>query len=139
MMMRAPFRALIPLALTVVVAGCQTTEQEAEQVGVEYDGRNLYVGYCASCHGPEGAGDGPVAAGMAFNMADLRTLEARNGEFPADRLREIIDGRTLRAVHGTNDMPVWGWQFLLEEESEAQVAARIDALVEYLRSIQQRG
>jgi mono/diheme cytochrome c family protein len=136
--MRISVRALIPLVLLLAIAGCQTAEPEEDQTGVEYDGRNLYLGYCASCHGPNGAGDGPVAAGMAFKMEDLRTLEVRNGDFPADRLREIIDGRTLRAVHGTNDMPVWGWQFLLEEESEAQVAARIDALVEYLRSIQVR-
>ena len=135
--MRIPIKALIPLLATFAIAGCQTTEPEEPQPGYEYDGRNLYLGYCASCHGPTGAGDGPVASGMAFKMEDLRTLEARNGTFPADELREVIDGRTLRSVHGTNDMPVWGWQFLLAEESEELVAARIDALVEYLRSIQQ--
>jgi len=27
-------------------------------------GARLYATYCASCHGPEGAGDGPVAAGL---------------------------------------------------------------------------
>ena len=137
--MRIPSRSLVTLLLTFVIAGCQTAEPEDAQVGVEYDGRNLYLGYCASCHGPTGAGDGPVAAGMAFKMDDLRTLEARRGEFPADWLREVIDGRTLRAVHGTDEMPVWGWQFLLEEDSEEQVAARIDALVEYLRSVQISG
>ena len=124
----------IPVGIDVATNGLVGTK-----VGVEYDGRNLYVGYCSSCHGPSGAGDGPVAAGMAFKLEDLRTLEVRRGEFPADWLREVIDGRTLRAVHGTNDMPVWGWQFLLEEESEEQVAARIDALVEYLRSVQISG
>jgi mono/diheme cytochrome c family protein len=127
------------LLATLAIAGCQMAEPEEAQPGYEYDGRNLYLGYCASCHGPTGAGDGPVAAGMAFKMEDLRTLEARNGAFPADRVREVIDGRALRSVHGTYDMPVWGWQFLLAEESEELVAARIDALVEYLRSIQQDG
>ena len=136
--MKVPSRILAPLLLTLATAGCQTAQPGEEQAAQEYDGRNLYLGYCASCHGPSGAGDGPVAAGMAFKMEDLRTLEARNGVFPADRVRETIDGRTLRAVHGTYDMPVWGWQFLLEEDSEEHVAARIDALVEYLRSIQVR-
>ena len=135
--MRIPIRALTVLLASLAIAGCQTAEPELEEPSYEYDGKNLYLGYCASCHGPTGAGDGPVAAGMAFKMEDLRTLEARNnGAFPADRLKEVIDGRTLRSVHGTNDMPVWGWQFLLAEESEEFVAARIDALVEYLRSIQ---
>jgi mono/diheme cytochrome c family protein len=137
--MRDRFRNLIPLLL-VIAAGCQTAGPEADEDVREYDGRNLYLGYCASCHGTNGAGDGPVAAGMAFEMQDLRTLEARNGGiFPGERVRETIDGRTLRAVHGTNDMPVWGWQFMLEEESEAHVGGRIDALVAYLRSIQQDG
>lgn len=135
--MRIPIRALILLLPILAIAGCQTAEPGEEQTAYQYDGRNLYLGYCASCHGLTGAGDGPVAGGMAFKMEDLRTLQARHGAFPADQLREVIDGRTLRSVHGTNDMPVWGWQFLLAEDSEEHVAARIDALVEYLRSVQQ--
>jgi len=134
--MGASINLLILLLFSLAIAGCQTTEPEEEQVVYEYDGRNLYLGYCASCHGRTGAGDGPVAGSMSFKMEDLRTLETREGVFPADRLREVIDGRTLRSVHGTSDMPVWGWQFYLAEDSEEQVAARIDALVEYLRSIQ---
>jgi hypothetical protein len=73
---------------------------------------------------------------MARSMEDLRTLTARKGVFPHDWLMEIIDGRTLRAVHGTQNMPVWGWQFRMVEDSEAHVAARIEALTSYLKSIQ---
>lgn len=113
------------------VAGCQVSEPVPE-----YDGRNLFLGYCASCHGVEGRGDGPVAPVMSVIMADLRTLEARKGVFPRDWLKELIDGRTLRAAHGTLDMPVWGWQFRLVEESPAHADARIDALVDYLAEIQ---
>lgn len=69
-------------------------------------------------------------------MQDLRTLEKRKGGFPYDWLREVIDGRTLRAVHGTREMPVWGWQFYLAEGSQQLVTERIDALVDHLRSIQ---
>lgn len=115
----------------LAAAGCQTTPEPPE-----YIGRNLYLGYCASCHGTEGKGDGPVAPAMAFQMQDLRTLEARKGGFPRDWLEDVIDGRTLRAAHGTSDMPVWGWKFMLEEDSEANVQARIDALVDYLETIQ---
>ena len=124
------------VALSVIalgLLGCQIGEPEPEAA---YDGRNLYLGYCASCHGPTGAGDGPIAPALKYGMQDLRTLEQRKGVFPHDWLREIIDGRTLRAVHGTREMPVWGWQFYLAEGSEEPVAARIDALVEHLRSIQ---
>lgn len=122
------FAMLWPL----LASGCRS--QESAPV---YDGRNLYLGYCAACHGETGAGDGPVAPSLNVVMQDLRTLANRHGQFPSDWVREVIDGRTLRAVHGTPDMPVWGWRFRLEETSAAAADARIDALVTYLRSFQQ--
>ena len=118
-------------AICLAAAGCRIAEPVPD-----YDGRNLYLGYCAACHGPAGAGDGPVAPAMTYTMEDLRTLEARRGEFPREWLREAIDGRTLRAVHGTRDMPVWGLEFAAVEESPAHVQARINALIDYLESIQ---
>lgn len=127
--MKAPAAALA--AALSLAAGCESLRPVPE-----YDGRNLYLGYCASCHGPAGAGDGPVAPSMAFSVPDLRTLEQRQGRFPRRWLEEVIDGRTLRAVHGTQDMPVWGWEFSRVESSERLVAARVDALVDYLKSIQ---
>ncbi len=118
-------------AVVLSLAACQSSDPVPD-----YDGRNLYLGYCASCHGAEGAGDGPVAPALAQELQDLRTLEAREGEFPRERLIELIDGRTLRAAHGTPDMPVWGWQFRLVEESPQHADARIVALVDYLEDIQ---
>jgi len=123
--------SVLLIASLVFAAGCQVAEQVPE-----YDGRNLYLGYCASCHGPTGAGDGPVAPSLVFTMQDLRTLSQRHDGFPREWLQDVIDGRTLRAVHGSRDMPVWGWQFRRVEPSEAYVAARIEALVDYLESIQ---
>ena len=126
-------------ALAIVCAAlataCQTTEPVAK-----YDGSAISQGYCASCHGASGAGDGPVAPSLAIAMQDLRGLQSRNdGVFPRERLQETIDGRGLRAAHGTADMPVWGWEFRRVEESEAQVQARIDALIDYLEAIQISG
>jgi mono/diheme cytochrome c family protein len=118
-------------AFLLASAGCQVAEPVPE-----YDGQNLYLGYCASCHGPTGAGDGPVAPSLAYTLQDLRTLSQRRGGFPTEWLNDVIDGRTLRAVHGTQDMPVWGWQFRRVEPSEAFVAARIQALIDHLESIQ---
>ena len=121
------------LAGVAMITGCQIAEPVPE-----YDGGNLYLGYCASCHGPAGAGDGPIAPSMAVTMEDLRTLAQRHDGFPRDWLMEVIDGRTLRAVHGTRDMPVWGWQFRQVEPSEAYVEARIEALVGHLEAMQIR-
>jgi len=117
-----------------LASGCQTVEEAPTSA---YDGGALYVGYCASCHGPAGAGDGPVAASLASTLEDLRTIEQRRGVFARDWLREVIDGRTLRAAHGTRNMPVWGFEFGKVEESAAEVDARIDAVIDFLQAIQQ--
>src|SRR5579859_4388914 len=43
------------------------------------NGPDLYRGYCASCHGTEGKGDGPVAPALNSKMPDLTTIAQRNG------------------------------------------------------------
>jgi mono/diheme cytochrome c family protein len=125
-------RLALPAALVLwAAAGCQQTEPIPP-----YIGQNLYLGYCASCHGPVGRGDGPVAPSLVMQMDDLRTLTQRHGEFPREWLQEVIDGRTLRTAHGTMDMPVWGYQFRLVEPSDAYVQARIDALIDHIETLQ---
>ena len=124
---------LTAIAGLTLASGCQTVE---ETPTVAYDGGALYVGYCASCHGGAGAGDGPVAQSLASTLEDLRTIEQRKGGFDRDWLREVIDGRTLRAAHGTRNMPVWGYEFGKVEESAAEADARIDALIDFLQAIQ---
>ena len=136
-------RKTLLVVISIIVAGlaaCQVTQPEPVP---EYNGGMLYMGYCASCHGPTGEGDGPLAGQVVTTMQSLRTIQKRNqGVFPRDELRAIVDGRTLRAAHGTKDMPVWGWQFYQaeahEQEPERYVAARIDALLDFLESIQQQ-
>jgi mono/diheme cytochrome c family protein len=133
-------RNLSLLAIGIIVSGIVACQ--AAQPVPEYDGAMLYMGYCASCHGPAGQGDGPLADQLVTTMQDLGTIQSRNrGVFPRDELRAAIDGRTLRAAHGTQDMPVWGWQFnqaeAQEQEPERYVAARIDALLDFLENIQQ--
>ena len=102
----------------------------------------LYQQLCASCHGVEGHGDGPVAPLIKIPVPDLTRLAARDGgEFPREDVRLVIDGRSDRRAHGPRDMPVWGWQ-LYDSRSNNDAAARartdalIDQLVRYLESIQ---
>jgi mono/diheme cytochrome c family protein len=111
------------------------------QVIDEYSGQETYTRFCAACHGESGIGDGPVAAGLPITVPDLTRLEQRwKGDFDAALMRKIIDGREIVVVHGTRYMPVWGYEFWVEEGADDAAKERVDVivdnLVEYIRSIQ---
>lgn len=104
-------------------------------------GAALYQTHCANCHGIYGSGDGPLAGSLADALRDLRDLSTRNnGVFPRAFVTEIIDGRASRATHGPADMPVWGAELAtgspVDPNTETSVAEAIDALTDYLASIQ---
>jgi mono/diheme cytochrome c family protein len=109
-------------------------------------GRFEFDNNCASCHGPTGRGDGDVGRTIKQPVPDLSTLASRNGGvFPADRVRRVIDGREELKGHWGRAMPLWGMQYSskaaeyykgLAIDPEAFVRQRIDALIEYLRSLQ---
>jgi mono/diheme cytochrome c family protein len=126
-------------AATVFVA---TSASAFEAVTLaDYTGEELFGRFCAACHGPSGHGDGPVARSLTKVVPDLTTISRRYGEFPAERIRDTIDGRNLVDEHGTRVMPVWGYEFWVEEGGDviAQREMRdvIKRLVEYVRSLQQ--
>jgi hypothetical protein len=107
----------------------------------DYSGPELFDRFCASCHGSEAHGDGPVAATLNVAVPDLTTIGTRYGEFPAMLIRDVIDGRGIdKRAHGTRTMPVWGYEFWVEDGGDvnAQRAVRdaINKLVDHLRSIQ---
>ena len=104
-------------------------------------GARDYRHHCATCHGLEGRGDGPTASVLTTPPADLTQIAARRGgEFPRLEIAYVIDGRFEVGAHGSREMPVWGTAFregLPDDElGEAIVRGRIEALVEYLVSIQ---
>jgi hypothetical protein len=103
-------------------------------------GRRDYAVHCASCHGREGRGDGPLVEALSTRPNDLRRIPRRpDGSFPFERLVRVIDGREIVKGHGLREMPVWGLSFAergLDAPQEAHVRARIVRLVQYLRSIQ---
>lgn len=100
-------------------------------------GPDLYRGYCASCHGTEGKGDGPVAPALNSKMPDLTTIRQRNGGiFPAARVNKIISGDEVILAHGTREMPVWGPIFHQVEEDRDYGEVRLQNLTDYLKSVQ---
>ncbi len=104
-------------------------------------GERLFRLHCASCHGEDARGAGPVATYLTVRPADLTAIAASSGgEFPAGRVHETIDGRLSVPTHGAREMPVWGLTFRdpgRDDDQEADVEARIRDLVRYLESIQQ--
>jgi mono/diheme cytochrome c family protein len=128
-------RAALALVLLVVAAGC--VDEETQAVA----GRDLFLRYCASCHGIDAKGGGPVGASLKRPPADLTTLARRSGgRFDEGAVMATIDGRRLVAEHGSREMPVWG--VLFEEEHEGRPfqaytgLLQSRALSDYLRSIQ---
>ncbi len=127
--------------LLVVIAALGWSAAASGQAFDEYSGEYTFQRFCASCHGEAGKGDGPVAAGIPIPVPNLTTLGQRYGdEFPAELLRKIIDGTNIVIYHGTRYMPVWGYEFWVEEGADDEARRRVDIivynLVEYLRTIQ---
>jgi len=123
------------LLVSHVVATAQT-RRPAQAVDT---GRGLYLVYCASCHGPEGRGNGPAADELWRRPTDLTQLAKNNGGvFDDTRIYRAVDGQPVKS-HGSLDMPVWGDVFKrrlgLDDDT---VRERIEALVRYVRFLQER-
>jgi mono/diheme cytochrome c family protein len=102
-------------------------------------GPDLYRHYCATCHGHDAKGKGPVAAALKVPPSDLTLLARGNkGVFPAAEVESTIRNGTAVAAHGSDEMPVWGPIFHALDPSDARVKARIASLVSHIESIQER-
>ena len=107
----------------------------------DYSGEEIYLRFCASCHGDEAMGDGPVSRSLNVAVPDLTRIATRYGEFPAGLVRDVIDGRGIDTrAHGTREMPVWGYEFWIEEggdvTAQGQMRDIIAKLVDHIRSLQ---
>jgi len=130
----------MPRSIVLIAAGMAGIAGAAFGAGVTVEtGSALFRSYCASCHGADAKGDGPLAGNLRVAPSDLTRLANRNhGKFDAEKVRRAIDGRGPKEIHGGSDMPVWGDAFKRAGEgfSEAKVKERIDALVEHLSTLQ---
>ena len=103
-------------------------------------GEDLYRRFCASCHGVEGRGDGPVAASLRVEVPDLTLTADRATRTSRDRIARIIDGRYIVGAHGTRLMPVWGEDFARLEignpDAERSAQTIIGRLADYVGSLQ---
>ena len=107
-------------------------------------GRADFNQHCAPCHSESGKGNGPELKVIpGIKPKDLTTIAAQNGGvFPYRDVEDTIDGRKIVPSHKRFDMPFWGVNFQQQgqeftSESEAKARKRIDAIVDYIATLQQ--
>jgi mono/diheme cytochrome c family protein len=141
------------LIIAHLAAGFAATAQSEE-----FDiGKSEFQSSCASCHGIDAKGKGPVSDLLKTPPPDLTILaKNNNGVFPTNAVYEIIYGSKTIPTHGTREMPIWGdrfnpiinlphtvdpsyWKMAGPEQSpEVVVRKRILAVIDYLNRVQQK-
>ncbi|GLH73639.1 hypothetical protein GETHLI_21410 [Geothrix limicola] len=135
-------RSAAAFLLAGVFALSASAQAEIKKVPARYtspaSGAEMYASYCASCHGPKGQGDGPVAAHLKTPVPDLTQLSKQNkGVFPKERVGQVIRGEAGVQTHGLREMPVWGPFFrTMNNSQEPVVRIRVANLTQYLESLQ---
>lgn len=108
------------------------------------EGAALYRTHCATCHGIDMDGNGPMAGVLVIKPDNLLTLSQENGgQFPLVRVIKRIDGRDPLVSHGS-PMPVYGDFFEGVDVALKTAAGQpimtsqpVVDLVAYLQSVQQ--
>ena len=138
--------SVIALAAAVAAGAGYANQSTAAKVVIPIskaqatNGRQMYVDYCAPCHGVDGRGRGPVASALKQPPTDLALLSKNNGgKFPSTHVVAVLEFGSRNPAHGTADMPVWGPVFgrIDEKNSQADSAAlRITNISRYLETLQ---
>ena len=151
-------RDMIRHAVKWLIAAGLAAGSAAAAQSQDFDiGKSEYQSSCASCHGADARGKGPVGDQLKTPPSDL-TLLARNnnGVFPTNAVYETIDGSKAIRSHGSREMPIWGerfnpvvslphsvdpsyWKMAGPEQSpDVVVRKRILAVIDYLNRVQQK-
>ncbi|MCF7698058.1 c-type cytochrome [Loktanella sp. M215] len=128
----------IILGLGLALAACAPEQKQI-------DGEAAFMAQCSGCHGRDGRGAGPMAAGLPKAPADLTTISARNGgTFPEAKVMSQIDGFNRGKHGGADPMPHFGdgdlGPVVMTEDdgNPVPVPAELLALSNYLRLIQRQ-
>ncbi len=130
-------RSLGAAAGLAILAGCTPVSMPEPQEGAAFFAAN-----CTSCHGADGRGEGPGAAGLSPRPTDLTMLARTNGgTFPTARALSYIYGDP-EGGHLARVMPQFGGAMaddLVPVEVDGVLTPTpraLAALLVYLESIQ---
>ena len=140
------------LIITSLAAGFAAAAHAEDDIG-----KSEFLTSCASCHGADAKGKGPVSEQLKTPPPDLTMLaKGNNGVFPTNAVYETINGLKIVPTHGTREMPIWGerfnpiinlphyvdpsyWKMAGPQQSpEVVVRTRILAVIDYLNRVQQK-
>lgn len=117
----------------------QETKEQLQHLIYSVKGPDLFRAHCAACHGLDAKGNGPMAATLKTQPANLTVLAKNNGgKFPSARVSRKIMGDDVVLSHGSREMPIWGPIFHQIEEDQDFGNVRLENLLKYLESIQQK-
>jgi mono/diheme cytochrome c family protein len=141
MMRRALYSGLLIALFAIWIAGAEASPTVDETLPPSYvpSGKLMYQQYCATCHGADAKGTGPMASFLKTRPSDLTLLTKRHGgKFPKEYVRSVLEFGPGPFVHGSSDMPTWGPIFrYFDKQNERAVQQRIMNLCNYLTSLQE--
>ncbi|HEX8711471.1 MAG TPA: c-type cytochrome [Terracidiphilus sp.] len=142
-------RIFLPVLAAVISVGLSAAAPQNAKLKIDVgttpatDGRQMYVSYCASCHGMEGRGDGELATLLKTPPIDLTQLSNNNhGRYPALHVIAVLHRGATASVPGTALMPEWGPIFAKIDRSHSLTATtsakllRISNLNRFIKGIQ---
>lgn len=141
-MSRTSIRTFLLSAVSLAVTGLVAGAVHAEQGPLpESRGYGEFQQYCASCHGVNADGKGPLAPVLNVPPADLRLLSVKYGKpLPRPKLVAFIDGRERVRGHGSREMPVWGKKLHAHAKGDparhGQVRSTILVIIDYIEALQ---
>ena len=141
---KAVWAVLAAVLALATLTWAQEAKKEIKHVPMKptsaSSGSEMYKSYCASCHGPEGKGNGPAAEALKVPPTDLTALAQKNGgKYPAMKVAAVIRGEDSTAAHGSKEMPIWGDLFWkMSGGHEGEVQQRVANLSAYIESLQKK-
>ena len=100
------------------------------------DARQMYVTYCAPCHGMTGEGNGPAAPAFKQAPTNLTLLaKTHGGKYPWNAVKTTLTYRKNVPAHGDAKMPIWRDLFHSLDDSRIS-ALRIANLTDYIKTLQ---